>query len=264
MASRRMFAKSITDSARFLRMPAAARLLYFDLGMQADDDGVVEAFTVIRTTGASEDDLKVLKNKGFVSILNDDLVAYICDWEVNNRIRKERHHPSIYINLLEQWKRDNQLSVTCQPDDNQLSVKRQPSDNQLSAQVSLGKASLDKGGIEELPRMGNTAQPVHPTEPQTGEVDKEKQTESVTPASKTVKRFKAPTFEEVKAYCTERDNHVDPQRFMNYYQANGWKVGKNGMKDWRAAVRTWERPKDGESSKNTGKIDYARNEGWTL
>lgn len=242
MASRRMFAKSITDSARFLRMPAAARLLYFDLGMQADDDGVVEAFTVIRTTGASEDDLKVLENKDFVSILNDDLVAYICDWEVNNRIRKERHHPSIYINLLEQWKRDNQLS----------------------AQVSLGKASLDKGSIEGLPRMGNTAQPVHPTEPQTGEVDKEKQTESATPASKTAKRFKAPTFEEVKAYCTERDNHVDPQRFMNYYQANGWKVGKNGMKDWRAAVRAWERPKDGESSKNTGKIDYARNEEWTL
>ena len=147
MASRRMFAKSITDSARFLRMPAVSRLLYYDLGMQADDDGVVEAFTVIRTTGASEDDLKVLESKGFVSILNDDLVTYICDWEVNNRIRKERHHPSIHMDLLEQWKRDNQLSATCQPDDNQLSVKRQPSDNQLSAQVSLGKASIGKARI---------------------------------------------------------------------------------------------------------------------
>lgn len=136
MASRRMFAKSITDSARFLRMPAASRLLYYDLGMQADDDGVVEAFTVIRTTGASEDDLKVLESKNFVSILNDDLVTYIRDWEVNNRIRKERRHPSIYINLLEQWKRDNQLSV-----------KRQPSDNQLSAQASLGKASTGKARI---------------------------------------------------------------------------------------------------------------------
>lgn len=147
MASRRMFAKAVTDSARFLRMPAASRLLYYDLGMQADDDGVVEAFTVIRTTGASEDDLKVLESKDFVSILNDDLVTYIRDWEVNNRIRKERHHPSVYINLLEQWKRDNQLSANCQPDDNQLSVKQQPSDNQPSAQVSLGKASTGKARI---------------------------------------------------------------------------------------------------------------------
>lgn len=149
MASRRMFAKSITDSARFLRMPAASRLLYYDLGMQADDDGVVEAFTVIRTTGASEDDLKVLESKGFVSILNDDLVTYICDWEVSNHIRKERHHPSIHMDLLEQWKRDNQLSATCQPDDNQLSAKRQPSDNQPSAQASLGKASTGKARIAQ-------------------------------------------------------------------------------------------------------------------
>lgn len=157
MASRRMFAKSITDSARFLRMPAASRLLYYDLGMQADDDGVVEAFTVIRTTGASEDDLKVLESKGFVSILNDDLVVYICDWEVSNHIRKERHHPSIYINLLEQWKRDNQLSATCQPDDNQLSVKRQPSDNQPSAQVSLGKPSTGKARIVQASQEESSA-----------------------------------------------------------------------------------------------------------
>lgn len=157
MASRRMFAKAVTDSARFLRMPAASRLLYYDLGMQADDDGVVEAFTVIRTTGASEDDLKVLESKDFVSILNDDLVTYIRDWEVNNRIRKERHHPSVYINLLEQWKRDNHLSTTCQPDDNQLSVKRQPSDNQPSAQVSLGKASTDKARIVQASQEESSA-----------------------------------------------------------------------------------------------------------
>ena len=47
--------------------------------------------------------------------------------------------------------------------------------------------------------------------------------------------------EEVKAYCLERKNAVDPVRFVDYYTANGWKVGKNPMKDWRAAVRTWER-----------------------
>lgn len=55
------------------------------------------------------------------------------------------------------------------------------------------------------------------------------------------KRFKPPTVDEVKAYCIERQNNVDAERFIDYYTANGWKVGKNTMKDWKAAVRTWER-----------------------
>lgn len=55
------------------------------------------------------------------------------------------------------------------------------------------------------------------------------------------KRFTAPSLEDVKAYCAERKNNVDAERFINYYTANGWKVGKNPMKDWRAAVRSWER-----------------------
>ena len=50
-----------------------------------------------------------------------------------------------------------------------------------------------------------------------------------------------PTLDEVKAYCNERNNRVDPERFIDYYTSNGWKVGKNPMKDWKAAVRTWER-----------------------
>ena len=64
------------------------------------------------------------------------------------------------------------------------------------------------------------------------EIDKDK---------KPLKRFTAPTLEEVKEYCAERKNGVDAARFVNYYTANGWKVGKNPMKDWRAAVRSWER-----------------------
>ena len=55
------------------------------------------------------------------------------------------------------------------------------------------------------------------------------------------KRFTPPTLEEVKAYCAERKNNVDAERFINYYESNGWKVGKNPMKDWKAAIRTWER-----------------------
>lgn len=54
-------------------------------------------------------------------------------------------------------------------------------------------------------------------------------------------RFAPPALEEVAGYCKERRNAVDAQRFVDYYTANGWKVGKNPMKDWRAAVRNWER-----------------------
>ena len=54
-------------------------------------------------------------------------------------------------------------------------------------------------------------------------------------------RFVPPTLQDVQAYCMERNNNVDAQRFIDYYTSNGWKVGKNPMKDWKAAVRNWER-----------------------
>lgn len=54
------------------------------------------------------------------------------------------------------------------------------------------------------------------------------------------KKFIKPTLEEVTDYCTQRKNRVDAQKFINYYEANGWKVGRNQMKDWKAAVRNWE------------------------
>lgn len=54
-------------------------------------------------------------------------------------------------------------------------------------------------------------------------------------------RFIKPSIEEIELYCIERQNNVDPNRFYNYYESNGWKVGKNPMKDWKACIRTWER-----------------------
>ncbi len=54
-------------------------------------------------------------------------------------------------------------------------------------------------------------------------------------------KFVKPTVEEVSAYCLERKNSVDPERFFAHYESNGWRVGKNPMKDWRGAVRTWEK-----------------------
>lgn len=57
---------------------------------------------------------------------------------------------------------------------------------------------------------------------------------------KSSKRFTPPTVEEVAAYCRERGNRVDPQRFVDFYEAKGWMIGKNKMKSWKSAVHTWE------------------------
>lgn len=203
MAERRMFAKSVINSARFLTMPPSSRLLYYDLGMAADDDGVVEAFTVMRTTGAADDDLRVLVSKGFVSLLNDELVAYITDWSTNNQIRKDRYQPSIYRNLLVKL-----------GDGNQRLTDGLPDGNQRSTQYRLGEDSLGKVSTGEENKAATPPRP----------------------------RFIPPTVDEIKAYCTERKNTVDAERFFDYYSANGWKQGKGKpIVDWKAAVRTWER-----------------------
>ena len=52
--------------------------------------------------------------------------------------------------------------------------------------------------------------------------------------------FRKPTLEEIREYCQSRQNNVDPEQFFNFYEAKGWMIGKSHMKDWRAAVRTWE------------------------
>lgn len=63
------------------------------------------------------------------------------------------------------------------------------------------------------------------------------------------KRFTKPSIEDIQSYCSERNNNVDVQRFYDYYESNGWKVGKNSMKDWKAAIRTWERNTGGKNEK---------------
>ena len=73
------------------------------------------------------------------------------------------------------------------------------------------------------------------------------------PAKKSAK----PTIEEIKAYCIERRNHIDPEKFFDYYEANGWMQGKGKpVRDWRACVRTWERNNFDSDRKNQSVPDY--------
>ena len=179
MARTRMFANTVVGSARFLRMSVSARLLYYDLGMRADDDGVVEAFTVMRTSGVGEKPLQELIDGGFLVLLNDDQVCYITHWHENNIIRKDRYRRGLYHDLIPGNEQngpgaadgqptdnqmttkcqptDNQLTTKCQPTDNQMTTKCQPIDNQMTPQERIGKDRIGKDRIGK-DRIGKDSQ----------------------------------------------------------------------------------------------------------
>jgi len=75
---------------------------------------------------------------------------------------------------------------------------------------------------------------------------------------KSKKRFVIPTVKEIEEYCKERKNNVNGNKFFNSYESKGWMVGKNKMKDWKAAVRTWEQNNfDNNNSKEKKAIDFS-------
>ena len=130
MANRRMFSIRLVQSARFLKMPLTSQALYFHLGLMADDDGIVEAYSALKLVGCKEDDLRVLISKGYVQIIdNEDMIAYITDWSENNSIRADRKVDSIYKDLLLQVNPDAKL-IEKKPRSDVQKRHGQPMDNQ--------------------------------------------------------------------------------------------------------------------------------------
>ena len=154
MNDHRMFSARITEATRFVKMPATSQNLYFHLGMNADDDGIVEAYPVMCVVGATEDDLRVLISKGFVTLLNEDMVTYLNHWLENNKIRADRKKDSIYQDLLFKVVPDvdiveakesyysRQKSI-CQTNGGQDSDKCQQN-------VSLSKDKISKGKVSKV------------------------------------------------------------------------------------------------------------------
>ena len=102
----------------------------------------------------------------------------------------------------------------------------------------------------------NQTEPNETKENQTEAEKKRKETKGNEKERKdSVSRFTPPTVEEVRAYCLERRNHVNPERFIDFYASKGWKVGNQPMKDWRACVRTWEQ-RDREPAKKVIAQDF--------
>ena len=210
MAERRMFTQKIVDSDAFLDMPLSTQSLYFHLNMRADDDGFVNNPKKIqRMIGASEDDLRLLLAKRFILGFENGVVV-IKHWRMHNLLRKDRYNPTQYIEEMNQLSLNDNGSYTEKPLELPMATTWQPNGNQMATQDSIGKDSIGKVSIVE----------------------------DIKPKRK---RFEPPTLEDVQAYCNERNNGVDAQRFIDHYTSNGWLVGKNKMKDWKAAVRTWER-----------------------
>lgn len=102
MGNRRMISKTVTQTHRFLRLPLETQALYFHLIQNCDDDGVVEAFPILRMIGANEDNLGLLVIKQFVKPLNDEMVYFVVDFHEQNTVRKDRYVPSVYKELLEE------------------------------------------------------------------------------------------------------------------------------------------------------------------
>ena len=96
MADKRMFAKTIVDSDNFLEMPMSARLLYYDLGMRADDDGFVNSpKKIMRIIGATTDDMNILIARKFI-IPFDSGIVVIRHWRINNYLRSDRYTETTY------------------------------------------------------------------------------------------------------------------------------------------------------------------------
>ena len=210
MAQKRMFSLSVVDTDQFLDMPISSRLLYYELGMRADDDGFVDNFKkILLFTGLKEDDLKVLIAKQYV-LPFDSGVIVIRHWRMNNYLRNDRHKSTQYQEELKKLSVDDNLVY-------QMDTTGIP-----GGIHSIDKNRLDKNSIDN-----NIA-------------------------------FKKPTLEEVKEYCEERNNGIDAETFINFYESKGWMVGKNKMKDWKACIRTWERNRKPNKDKKLTDDEYEK------
>ena len=152
MAEKRMFAKSIIDSDIFIDMPTSARLLYYDLSMRADDDGFVNSpKKIIRMTGASDDDLKILILKNFIIPFETGVVV-IKHWRIHNYIRKDTYKETVYR------KEKSMLSISKNKTYFLMDKESQRSVDESSTQIRIDQNRLDQNRIVDAEEVTTTHQ----------------------------------------------------------------------------------------------------------
>lgn len=151
-------------------------------------------------------------------------IIVIKHWKMHNYIQADRYRPTDYAEEKSMLGIKSNKAYT-------LNVSKMDTEciqNGYIGKDSIGKVSKDKDSIGESSR-GEKA-----------------------------KRFYPPTLDEVKQYCEERNNNIDPMAFIDFYSSKGWMIGKNRMKDWKAAVRTWERKRKEQSKAESSVYDEWR------
>lgn len=156
MANKRMFSLDVVDSDRFMEMGVSARELYFQLGMRGDDDGFVgNPKRIMRSVGASEDDLKILQAKEFIYEFESGVIV-ILDWRLNNNLRNDRYKPTIYTEERKQLRfGTNRRYLIGIPVVNQIEtdIQSQTTKNQAESTVyqteTNGNRNITKHSITE-------------------------------------------------------------------------------------------------------------------
>lgn len=139
MAQKRMFSLSVVDTDKFLEMPISSRLLYYELGMRADDDGFIGNWKkILLFTGLKEDDLKILISKNFLIPFESGVIV-IKHWRMNNYLQNDRTKPTVYQSELKQLSLENNNVYTLD----------------TSRIHSIDKYSIDKYSIEEYSSQDN-------------------------------------------------------------------------------------------------------------
>lgn len=235
MAEKRMFSSNVIDSDAFLDMSPTARLLYYDMGMRADDDGFIDSpKKIMRIIGASDSDLKELIDNGFV-LRFDSGVIVIRHWYVNNRVRRDTYHETIYTEeksrlLLEKNNvyqlRNDSVTDTLQERD------------EIGSQIRGGEDRIDKDRLGKV-RLGEGCACACEELP-------ENQADSLTSPSQESPVIYFPTKNGVQPiYQSDIDN------LTNYYNgaidvkaeilacAENSRAKPEGVSSWQTAVTKW-------------------------
>lgn len=157
-----------------------------------------------------------------------------------------------FVSSLKKLSEETNLTV----DEVRTAIKHLKSTNEITSKshskftiFTVKNYDVYQDNPNEIP---NSSQPIPTLFPTIEERKEDNIKESITKVIPK-KKFVPPTADEVKAYCNERKNNIDAQKFVDFYECKGWMVGKNKMKDWKAAVRTWESKEENKLKNNSKK-----------
>lgn len=208
MAERRMMTKKVTDDDHFVNLSASAQALYLHLNMSADDDGFCNTVNACMFKAhASVEDLKSLLENRYLFQFENGVIV-IKHWRMANALRKDRYTPTDF--------EDEMKLLELKPNGAYTLAERDEVAAWLPSGCQMVATGKDRLGKDRLGKEKENTKEKAPT------------------------RFSKPTLSEIEDFINENNYIVNATKFFDYYESNGWKVGRNSMKDWKAAVRSWE------------------------